>query len=208
MSIQITITVRGSFREIAEENSQAIRDSARSAVVKQSGETKADARLVVRQGLRQRAGKQVANTIRSRVYLNEGTTGDPAALVYSSWGYFSGGQFYDILGTHTHGAVILPKMGRYLFIPFESRGRREFRRARQGDKLELVPTRGGGYLVLKLRAAPGSARGLRRKFEGTPIGELVHKVTLRKRLDFGRTARNAQTGLEIKFVRTLASKLN
>lgn len=178
----------GALRSRVHREAAAVLVGAQRAVRRQGEETKIEARKVVAAGLRQHGRRRVANTIRSNFYEDT-----PAALVHSTWGYFEGGQFYDILGAHTHGAVILPKRGKYLFVPFAPQFRRAFRRAVGGERIELVPIKNGLLVVL----LSGRGRGVR---TGQPIGELVRRVTLRKRLDFREVETRAGRGLAEKLV--------
>ena len=60
--------------------------------------------------------RRAAQTIRSRYYEDT-----PAGLVHSSWGYFEGSRFVDILAVHVTGATIVPKRGQVPVHPVRGR---------------------------------------------------------------------------------------
>ena len=191
MALEIKVEVLSgiqALRGLVQTEAAAVLAGAQRSTERQTNETKTEARRVVTAGLRTSGRGNVANTIRSNFYPDT-----PAGFVHSTWGYFQGGQFYDILGAHTHGAVIVPKRGKYLFIPFARQFRRAFRQG--GERIELVPLKTGGLLVVLQSGARG--KGAR---TGQPIGELVRRVTLRKRLDFTDVTARAGRGLAEKVV--------
>ena len=112
----------------------------------------------------------------------------------STWGYYEGGRFVDILAVHVTGATITPKRGRYLFIPFVGAGQRRSRRQSQrldSEKVDIIPLPNGQKLVVTRE------RGQRR---GLVLGLLTRSVRIPKRLDFTGVERDALSGLEAKTV--------
>ena len=195
MTMKIRAEVTGgiaALKDITAREAAAVLAGSQRAVEQQTNKTKASARQVISTGLRSSGRRQVANTIRSKYYADT-----PAGFVHSTWGYFQGGQFYDILGAHTHGATILPKKGKYLFVPFDIKFRRLFRRERNTDRIELVPMKNGDLLVILQASRSKVKRGPR---EGTVLGELVRRVKLQKRLDFTNVLQEAGQGLAQKLV--------
>jgi hypothetical protein len=192
---------QAALRAALASDARAVVAGVKVAVRRQTDETKLAARRVVVAGLRQRGNRVVANSIRAEFYPDT-----PAGFVHSSWGYFRGGQFYDILGAHTHGAMIRPLRGKFLFIPFGPGSRKQFRNARGNERIEFVPLKsGGGLLVLLiggLKRGRGASRAAR---SATPIGELVRQVTLRKRLDFSAVEADAERGLTEKAIVEIAA---
>ncbi len=185
-------TERRTLRSYLQGESAAVVVGARDATRRQTEETKREARAVVNLGLTgsrlSRGGnRRVAQTIRSQYYPDS-----PAGYVHSTWGYFEGGRFVDILATHEQGKTIVPRRGRMMFIPFigGARRRRLSRSGLQGDKVELIPTAQGLVVVTR---APRGRRGL-------VLGMLVRRVQIPKRLDFGTVEQRAETGLVQKAI--------
>ena len=170
----------------------AVVAGARTAVERQTEQTKREARAVVNAGLTgsrvTRGGsRRVANTIRSETYPRT-----PAGFVFSTWGYFEGGRFVDILATHEQGRTIVPRRRRMLFIPFVGGQRRRNiqRRGLPGERLDLIPL--GDSLLVVTRA-----RGNR---QGLVLGILVRRVRIPKRLDFGAVEQRALEELQDKTI--------
>ena len=190
----ITVEVEGELKVYMAREATAVVAGARAATKRQTEETKNTARAVVNAGLtgsRQfRTGnRRAAQTIRSRYYEDT-----PAGLVHSTWGYFDGGRFVDILAVHATGATITPKRGRFLFIPFVGAGQRRSRRQRgrlDQEKVDIIPLPNGQRLVVTRE------RGQRR---GLVLGLLTRQVRIPKRLDFTSVERDALTGLEAKTI--------
>jgi hypothetical protein len=179
--MRLDVKIEGSLADAMAGEAAAVVHGAKSAVRRQTDETKLAARRVVSLGLNKRGRGRVENTIRGRVYEDT-----PAGFVHSTWGYFDRGAFVDILAAHETGATITPRRGQYLFIPFERGARRRFKNARRGQ-VEFIPS-ADGLLVLLV-----SARGRQRV-----LGELVRQVRLPKRLDFRQVEARAESGLEEK----------
>lgn len=183
----MTVTITGNFTIISGQAAKGIITAARRAVRLQTEETKQDARAVVARGLRATGRTRVANSIRSHHYPDT-----PAGFVHSSWGYFKGNQFVDILAMHERGGTI-NALQRMMFIPFGRRRRRGEIQFTPGS-VNFIPTRKGVLVVPKRR---GTGRG-------RPIGILVRSVTLPKRLDFTQVESSAMSGLEAKLLAEFA----
>lgn len=190
----IQVEIEGELKVYMAGEASAVVAGARAATRRQTEETKAAARAVVNAGLtgsRQfRTGnRRAAQTIRSRFYEDT-----PAGHVHSTWGYFDGGRFVDILAAHESGATITPRRGRFLFIPFVGAGERRSRRQRgrlDQEKVDIIPLPNGQRLVVTRE------RGQRK---GLVLGLLTRKVTLPKRLDFTAVEQEAMRGLEAKTI--------
>lgn len=179
--MQFEAQVEGSLRTVVEREATAVARGVRTAIRRQTDESKERARRVVAAGLTSRSHRRVANTIRSHLYLNQA---NPAGTVVSTWGYFEDSRFVDILAGHETGLTIYPRRRRRMFIPFVRNGRRRYQRGVQRQNLEFRDTR-SGTLVLEV-----TARGRQ-----TIIGQLVTRVQLPKRLDFRRVEDDANKGL-------------
>lgn len=144
-----------------------MRGAALTAIKQQTEETKRHARGVVAGGLRGKG--RVQNTIRGEVYADT-----PAGFIHSTWGYFQGGKFVDILRVHAEGATILPRQRKGLLIPFI--GRRQLRRGIEGRKYDFIPTPDGRVFIVR----PGRRRGAM----GQIVGMLAKRAVIPRRLDF------------------------
>ena len=189
----LEVEVTGSLKAYMAGEAAAVVAGARVATRRQTEETKNQARAVVNArltGSRQfkTGNRRAAQTIRSRYYEDT-----PAGLVHSTWGYFEGSRFVDILAVHATGATIVPKRGKFLFIPFVGAGQSRSRQQRRLDseKVDIIPLPNGQKLVVT------RVRGNRK---GLVLGLLTRRVTIPKRLDFTSVERDALTGLEAKTV--------
>lgn len=185
----LQVEVEGDVRLHMEQEAAALRLGSVRAIRRQTQETLRASRAVVAVGL---PGTRAASTIRSRFYPDT-----PAGFVYSSWGYFSGGRFVDILAAHERGGTIRPRKGGTMFIPFNAKGRGGPGQRFIG-KVDLIPTKKGLLVVTR----PGGGR------RGVALGILVRQITLRKRLDFDGVERAAETGLVQKLVQDIETESN
>ena len=142
--ITLDVEVEGNIQEYMAQEAAAVFAGAQRAVKRQTDETKNAARAVVNVGLTgssmfKTGNRRVAQTIRSRDYPQT-----PAGFVHSTWGYFEGGRFIDILNVHTTGRTILPRHKKMLFIPFVGGARRRGHSAPglAGREGQLDPDRG------------------------------------------------------------------
>lgn len=203
MVASISIRIEGDVKGYFASEAAAVFAGSREAIKRQTEETKLAARAVVNAGLTgskfNRGGnRRAAQTVRSKFYPDT-----PAGFIYSVFGYFRGGEFIDILAVHEHGAQIVSRRGKMLFIPFVSGARRsKIRRAGlEGEKVDLIPTKTG--LLVVTRAGKGKT--------GLALGILVKSVKIPKRLDFRQVEKQAEVGLEEKMIVEIESasiKLN
>lgn len=140
-------------------------------------------------------GRKLANTVRSRVFPQNGVSASAASLVFTNAD--------DILLGHDEGSLIVSDRGAYLAIPTEAAGRLAGGKKptpgewqfRTGQRLRFVARRGGPpMLVAEGRTSKsGVARRSKRtrlksgafakNIQTIPIFILVPQVKLPKRLD-------------------------
>ena len=181
----LEVEVTGNLKAYMAGEAAAVVAGARSATKRQTEETKNQARAVVNAGLtgsRQFAtgNRRAAQTIRSRYYEDT-----PAGLVHSTWGYFEGSRFVDILAVHATGATIVPRRGQVPVHPVRRRRAATLQaaaRAARQEKVDIIPLPNGQKLVVT------ASRGQRK---GLVLGLLTRRVVIPKRLDFTAVERDA-----------------
>jgi len=202
--MRITLDVSPSIASIMARE-MAKGEKAVTTALKQAGEAlKADWRSeIVRAGL----GARLSRSIRNKSFPRSGQSINAAALVFSN--------APKIISAHEEGSMIRSRNGAWLAIPTPAAGKgprgaritpEQFER-KSGLKLRFIYRRGQASLLvaegrLSSRGSVAASRSKTGRGVATvPVFILVPQVKLSKRLDLGRAADRAQSGIPGAIVR-------